>query len=121
MAAEERTLRAAEQIDLTRQQLAAMQGQFPAPIALLFSMAEGTTKRLEAPDDSGWFVVDLQDIEAGTVESGDPLLAQASVDLSTSMGREYADQLRVGLRKELGVERNETAIEAVRKQLVGQN
>ena len=121
MAAEERTLPAAEQIDLTRQQLAAMQGQFPAPIALLFSMAEGTTKRLEAPDDSGWFVVDLQDIEAGTVESGDPLLAQASVDLSTSMGREYADQLRVGLRKELGVERNETAIEAVRKQLVGQN
>ncbi len=28
-------------------------------MALMFSMAEGTVKRLEAPNDNGWFVVKL--------------------------------------------------------------
>lgn len=118
---EEQDLPGVEQIDLTREQLAAMQGRFPAPIALLFSMAEGTTKKLEAPDSNGWFVVDLDDIETGEVSRNDPVFAQASADLGGAMGREYADQLRLALRKELGVERNETAIEAIRKQLLGQN
>jgi len=121
IAEEETDLPEIDQIDLTREQLAAMQGRFPAPIALLFSMAEGTTKKLEAPDDNGWFVVDLDDIETGEVGRDDPVFAQASTDLGVAMGREYADQLRIALRKELGVERNETAIEAVRKQLLGQN
>lgn len=121
IAEEEVALPGVEQIDLTREQLAAMQGQFPAPIALLFSMAEGTTKKLEAPGNNGWFVVDLDDIETGEVSRNDPVFAQASADLGAAMGREYADQLRVALRKELGVERNQAAIEAVRKQLLGQN
>ena len=98
-----------------------MQGRFPAPVALMFSMAEGTTKKLEAPENNGWFVVDLAEIETGQVSPNDPIYAQARADLGMAMGREYADQLRVALREELGVERNATAIEAVRKQLVGQN
>lgn len=121
IAQEEVNLPSVDRIDLTREQLAALQGRFPAPIALLFSMAEGTTKKLEAPDDNGWFVVDLENIETGEVSREDPIFAQASNDLGLAMGREYADQLRLALRKELGVERNETAIEAVRKQLLGQN
>ncbi|WP_374405536.1 SurA N-terminal domain-containing protein [Pelagerythrobacter sp.] len=121
VAAEEQALPAVDPIDLTREQLAAMQGRFPAPIALMFSMAEGTTKKLEAPDSNGWFVVDLADIEAGEVSNDDPLFAQAKADLGMAMGGEYSDQLRVALRDELGVERNAAAIDAVRRQLVGQN
>jgi peptidyl-prolyl cis-trans isomerase D len=37
------------------------------------------------------------------------------------MGREYGDALRAAIRKEVGVERNATAIAAVRKRLVGEN
>ncbi|AKM07220.1 peptidylprolyl isomerase [Pelagerythrobacter marensis] len=118
---EETSLPSPEPVNLTRQQLAAFQGQFPAPLALLFSMAQGTTKKLEAPADNGWYVVDLDQIETGTVAADDPLLAQTRQELGPAIGSEYADQLRVALRKELGVERNATAIEAVRKQLLGQN
>lgn len=121
VAEEEQALPGVEQVDLTREQLAAMQGRFPAPIALMFSMAEGTTKKLEAPEGNGWYVVDLTEIETGEVSRNDPIFAQAKADLGIAMGREYADQLRIALREELGVERNATAIEAVRKQLVGQN
>ncbi|WP_338446195.1 SurA N-terminal domain-containing protein [Pelagerythrobacter marensis] len=118
---EETRLPPAEPVDLTRQQLAAFEGRFPPPLALLFSMAQGTAKKLEAPEDSGWYVVDLDEIETGTVASDDPLLAQTKRELGPAIGSEYADQLRVALRKELGVERNATAIDAVRKQLLGQN
>lgn len=119
--AEETALPGVEPVNLTRQQLAALQGQFPAPLALLFSMAQGTTKKLEAPDDNGWYVVDLDEIEAGEVDREDPVFAQVKRELGSAIGSEYADQLRLALRQELGVERNETAIEAVRKQLLGQN
>lgn len=121
MKAEEKPLPAPDAINLSREQLAKMGNQVPAPMALLFSMAEGTTKRLEAPRNAGWFVVRLDDIEAGTIANDDPLFAQTKRQLSLSTGREYSDQLRKAILKDAGVEKNETAIKALRKQLSGEN
>ncbi len=120
MAAEKVKLPPVDPINLSREQLAA-NGQVPPPLALLFSMAEGTTKKLEAPRNGGWFIVDLNDIIAGTISKDDPVFRQAKRDLGITTGREYAEQLRVAIREEMGVERNDTAIEAVRKQLAGEN
>ena len=116
---EEKTIPGAERINLTREQLGQGQ-QVPAPLALMFSMAEGTTKRLEAPGSAGWVVVRLNDIEAGTISKEDPQFLQAQQDLNQSISREYGDQLRRAVQAEIGVERNEDAIEAVRKQLTGE-
>lgn len=121
MAEEEKSLPPVDSINLSREQLTATGRQIPAPLALLFSMAQGTTKRLEAPQNAGWFVVNLKDIEAGTIAKDDPAFASAKRDLGAMIGREYSDQLRVAMREELGVERNAVAIEAVRKQLAGEN
>lgn len=110
-----------DQIAMSREELSAQGRQVPAPLALLFSMAEGTSKKLEAPQNLGWFVVDLDDIEAGTIALDDPEFRQTKQELSQLIAREYADQLRVAMREELGVERNPVAIEAVRKQLSGAN
>ena len=121
MAAEKKTLPPIDAINLSREQLTASGQQIPAPLALLFSMAEGTSKKLEGPRNSGWFIVDLKDIEAGTITIGDPAFVQAKRELSQMISREYSDQLRVAMREELGVERNPVAIEAVRKQLSGEN
>ncbi|MGB3738845.1 MAG: SurA N-terminal domain-containing protein [Pontixanthobacter sp.] len=109
-----------ESVDLTREQLGQAEN-VPAPLALLFSMAQGTTKRLAAPQDAGWFVVRLNEIEAGTMAKDDPLFAQAKAQLSQAAAREYSDQLRRAVENEVGVERNRTAIDAVRKQLTGNN
>ncbi len=121
MAAEKKALPPIDPINLSREQLTASGRQVPAPLALMFSMAEGTTKKLEAPQSAGWFVVDLKDIDAGTIAKDDPAFLQAKRELSQLIGREYSDQLRVAMREELGVERNPAAIEAVRKQLSGEN
>ena len=118
--AEKTTLPNPEAVDLTREELGRADN-VPAPLALLFSMAQGTTKRLAAPQDAGWFVVHLDEIEAGTLAKDDPLFAQAKAQLSQAMAREYSDQLRRAVENEVGVERNRTAIDAVRKQLTGAN
>ena len=121
LAAEQKALPPVNPINLSRQQLTAQGGQVPAPLALLFSMAEGTSKKLEAPQDAGWYVVNLKDIDAGTIAKKDPEFLQTRLELGQLLAREYSDQLRVAMREELGVERNPAAIEAVRKQLAGEN
>lgn len=121
MNAEDANLPPPENINLTREQLAAQGRQVPPPLALMFSMAEGTTKRLEAPRNGGWFIVDLDDIEAGTIATDDPIFTQTKTELAQSIGREYSDQLRAAIIAEMGSERNENAIDGVRRQLTGEN
>ena len=114
-------LPAPQQVDLPRQALNQMQGQVPAPLALLFAMAKGSNKRLEGPDKAGWYVVSLKDIVLGTVKRGDPVFAQAARSFAADSGDEYAQQLRLAIRKDVGVERNASGIKAVRDQLTGAN
>ncbi len=119
LAAEKRPLPPVDSINFSRDQLAAA-GRVPPPLALMFSMAKGTTKKLAAPQDGGWFIVALDNITPGSIAAADPAFQQAKRELGQAIGREYADGLRVAMREELGVERNETAISAVRKQLSGE-
>ena len=107
-----------EAIDATRKDVAAS-GKVIPPVALLFSMAQKTTKRLEAPRNGGWFVVRLDEIVPGKLAANDPLVAQLAVQLGALTGREYADQFRKALRTEVGVTRNPAALRAVRERLVG--
>lgn len=114
-------LPAPQGIDMGRQQLSQMQGQVPPPLALLFAMAEGTSKRLEGPNKAGWYIVSLKDIVPGAVKRGDPIFTQAARELGVVTGNEYAEALRRAIRADVGVERNDTAIKAVRDQLTGTN
>ncbi len=118
MAAERRTLPPPQTIDLTREQLA-RQGQVPPSLALFFSMAAGTVKKLEAGSDAGWYVIQLADIEAGQVTANDPLVYATLQQLGRVSGEEYVQQFVNAVQDEVGIERNETAITAVRAQLTG--
>ena len=53
------------------------------------------------------------------IADDDPLIAQARRQMGPLLGEEYAEQLRLAMREELGVSRNPAAVEAVRKQLIG--
>jgi peptidyl-prolyl cis-trans isomerase D len=87
----------------------------------MFTMAERTAKRLEAPGHEGWFVIRLEDIEPGKLVPGDPAVAQLGRELGQLSGREYAEQFRTAVRKELEVKRNPAAIRSVRDRLAGTN
>ncbi len=54
------------------------------------------------------------------MEADDPLIGQAREQLASTLGQEYTEQLIAAMRSEVGIERNEDAIAAVRRQLVGE-
>ena len=121
MAAENKPGFEREAIDLERRQLlASQQGRIPPPLVLMFSMAEGTVKTLEGPRGLGWYVVALDDISTLPLESEPQLVTQTRQQLGQALSDEYRQQATVAMRKELGVTRNDPAIAAVRKQLVGE-
>ncbi|MXO74094.1 peptidylprolyl isomerase [Altererythrobacter aerius] len=119
--AETAAIPAPQQVSMSRQELASQGQRVPPPLALLFSMAQNSVKRLEAPNDIGWYVIELDSIRPGAITPGDPVVAQASASLSQLLGREYGDAMRAAIRKDVGIERNADAVEAVRKRLVGAN
>ncbi len=121
MAKEKIALPPPDAIDLNREQLSQSGRQVPAVLALLFSMAEGTTKKLEAPNNNGWFVVKLHDIETGKLADDDPIIQSARQQLTQSVENEQAEQLMKAISEEVGVERNKSAISAVEAQLTGRN
>jgi len=105
-------------IAMGREQLSA-NGRVPPPLALLFSMAQGTTKLLPAPRNAGWFVVQLKSIEPGKVPAGSPLLADTRTEVGRLAGQESLEALRLAIRAEVGVKRNEAAIKTVVSQVLG--
>ena len=110
---------ASQAVNLPRQQLNAMQPKVPATLQLMFEMAQGTAKKLEIPGKGGFLVVTLSKIIPGEVKADDPVIARARVELGQLTGREYVDQLRSAVREAVGVKRNDTAITALRTQLLG--
>ena len=121
LAAEKVALPAPEAVNLSREELARLGNtSVPAPIALIFAMAEGTTKKLEGTRDQGWYIVSLNDISLGQLEENDPLVGQALTQIAQGWTAEYAEQMLAAMRASVGVERNPEAIEAVRRQLLGE-
>ncbi len=111
-------VRAPESVNLNREEMAKIP-QVPSSLALFFSMAQGTQKKLQAPGNAGWYVIQLDKVEAGVVQKGDPIVASTLMQLGQVTGEEYVQQFMAAAQREVGVERNETAIRAVAAQLAG--
>lgn len=103
--------------DLSRAQQAGR--EIPPPVRLMFSMAKGTTKVQAAPNRRGWFLVVLDAIKPGEIENGSPLIGATQRELGEVAGNEYAQALRKAILADVGSEKNETAVRAVRDQLLG--
>ncbi|WP_144039818.1 peptidyl-prolyl cis-trans isomerase [Novosphingobium sp. TH158] len=110
-----------DQVSMGRMQLQAMGRQLPPPVALMFAMARGSVKILPAPKNRGFYVVSVKAITPGTIDPRDPELARARQDFGGLAGREYAEQMRTAIRKDVGVKKVPSVIEAVKRQLLGGN
>jgi peptidyl-prolyl cis-trans isomerase D len=120
LAAEKIALPAPNRIDIGRDELA-KQGPIPPVMALMFSMAKNTVKRLEAPQNNGWYVVKLDDVALPTLAPNDPLVAATRQQLAGVFGDEYTEALVHAAQRAVGVSKNQPAIDAVRKQLTGRS
>ncbi len=103
----------------TREQVAQMKDRVPAPVAQMFAMRLGTAHKLAAPNQAGWVVVTLDTITPGSVAPNDPTLAAASSTLGKVLAREYEQQLRTAIAREIGSKRNAAAIRTLGASLSG--
>ena len=119
LAASGKSLPPARPLASSRAQLAANPRQAPPPLVLMFSMAQGTAKLLEAPDNSGWFVVKLDRIDRGNATGNAPVINAARADLGRQVGREYAEQFARAVRTSLGTKTDPAAVAKVKADLGG--
>ncbi|MBM6575190.1 SurA N-terminal domain-containing protein [Microvirga sp. SRT01] len=110
---------AARPISATRAQLAQAQGGAEPALALMFSMAKGSAKLLEAPQGAGWLIVKLNQVERADASRNPAAIAGARGDISRLIGRELAEQFARAARSELGVKTDSNALARVRKDLSG--
>jgi peptidyl-prolyl cis-trans isomerase D len=73
------------------------------------------------PQNIGWFVVKLDDVSLPTLAKGDPIVAETQQQLATVVGDEYSQELVRAAQLQVGVKKNQAAIDAVAKQLTGQS
>lgn len=115
------TLPPVDRVDMGREELQRYGQRVPPPLQVLFGMGKGTIKLMGAPRNRGWYVLQLDAVTPGKIAPTDPRLAGLQKELSTAVGREYSDQLIAAMAAEIGVERNEAGIRAVRTSLTGSN
>jgi peptidyl-prolyl cis-trans isomerase D len=119
LAAEKVQLPPAQKIDMNRAELSNIQ-RVPAPLALVFSMAKGSTKKLDLGRSSGWVVVKLDDIEPGKLAPDDPELERVGSQLHAILANEQSFEFLKAVQGEVGVERHKSTIDTLKAALSGQ-
>lgn len=115
---EEVSITAPERLQLSRAQVE-QSGRLPPAIALFFSMAEGTAKRLESPQTLGWFVIQLDDIDAPEIADDNPIIASTRDQLLPFLTDEYSQQFVNAAENSMEIDINQVAVDAVAAQLTG--
>lgn len=104
----------ARRIDVAR-----ANAEIPPPIQMLFSLPEGKARLLQAPQNAGYFVVHLTDIERGNAATSPGLIEATRGQFSQIAGQEYVEQFVNAVRKGRKVVRDEAAITTLKRRLDG--
>ena len=89
-------------------------------LILLFNTPQGAAKVLEAPYKGGWFVIVTDTIQRGDARQKPDEVARLRTYLGGQASDEYAQQFVRAVRNQVGVKRNDAAINALRSSLLGQ-
>ena len=102
-----------------RIQLSQLGDQVPAPLRALFSGTQGKTLVGADPQGRGFYVVKIDKIIPGNALNQPGLITEVQKEFSDPLAQEYAQEFQAAVRKGVGVRKNEAAIAATRKRIVG--
>lgn len=95
-------------------------GQVPPPLALMFSLPEGSVRALEGPNDLGWYIVTTEKVTPGDPMSAPQVLQATQAEMARNVGEELLTQFAHAVEGVVGVERNDKAIQDVKRRYLGQ-
>ena len=104
---------------IRRMQLAQMQGQVPPALNLMFALAQGGSRMIAYPDGRGFVIVKVIRIIPGNALLQPSLVARTQAEFQEAVSGEYAEQMSRAIAVDLGVKRNDEAIAAARKRIIG--
>lgn len=102
----------------TRSQLNAQQQVNPL-LALLFTTRQGAAQKVESPTGDGWAILQVQRVIPGDARGKPQVVNATRGDLGRVIGQEYVQQFTRAVTSSLGVKRNQGAIDALKKDLLG--
>jgi peptidyl-prolyl cis-trans isomerase D len=102
-----------------RIQLSEMGERVPAPLQALFSSTQGRTQVGLDSEGRGYFVVKVDKVIPGNPLNQPGIIAKVQNEFAEPLAQEYARQLLSAMKQSTGVERNEAAIAAAKKRIVG--
>jgi len=100
-----------------RIELAQLGGHVPPPLAMLFTLGEGHARMVADPQGRGFYVVKVDKVVSGNSLNQPALITEVQKEFSDALSQEYAQEFMTAIRKQVGVERNEGAIEATRTRI----
>ena len=102
-----------------RLELSAFQGKVPPAMGMMFSLAQGRSRMIADPQGRGFIIVKVTKIVPGNASLQPGLISRMQSEFQQAAGNEYAEQMGEAIEADVGVTRNESAIEATKKRITG--
>ncbi|MDQ3075286.1 MAG: peptidyl-prolyl cis-trans isomerase [Pseudomonadota bacterium] len=102
-----------------RIELSQVPPEIAAPMRILFSLSAGKSRMIADPQGRGYYVVRAASITPGNAATRPGLIAEVQTSFQETATQELAEQFIAAVRKDVGVERNEKAIDTARNRLTG--
>jgi peptidyl-prolyl cis-trans isomerase D len=91
----------------------------PPPLVLMFGMKANSAKLEAAPNNAGWFVVELDSIEKGDASKTPQLVDNTRRQLSPLVATEYVQQFAKAAETLIGSSRDDRAVGRLKAELSG--
>ena len=102
---------------LRRIQIATARGPVPPVMKMLFVLSSGKSRMFPDPQGRGFFIVKVDKITPGNAMAQPALIGQMQNELQQGVSEDYARQFLAAMRKQLGVKRNDSAIQSMKSRL----
>ncbi len=104
---------------IRRLQLAEMGNNVPPAVNLMFALSQGGSRMIADPQGRGFIIIKLNKITPGNALLQPSLVARTQSEFGQAVSSEYAEQMVRAMQADLGVKRNDEAIAAARKRILG--
>ncbi|MFL6734670.1 MAG: peptidyl-prolyl cis-trans isomerase [Sphingomicrobium sp.] len=91
----------------------------PEPVKIMFNLTQGSSRMVADTQSGALAIVKLNKIIPGNANLQTSLISQVQRDFTRAVADEYARQFVTAMRTKLGIKRNESAITATRKRIIG--
>ncbi len=119
MAASGARLPAPEKVARRRLELSQFQGNVPPAMGMMFSLAQGRSRMIADPQGRGFIIVKVTKIVPGNASLQPGLISRMQSEFQQAASNEYAEEMTNAIEADVGVKRNESAIEATKKRITG--